>query len=41
MQLTLWRDTLDLRKELVTERGEYQATRRRMDFLGGGTYAQP
>ena len=41
VQITLWRDTLDLRKDLVTERGEYQATRRRMDFLGGGTNAQP
>jgi len=38
VQITLWRDTLDLRKELVTERGEYQAARRRMDFLGGGTH---
>lgn len=37
VQVTLWRDTLDLRKELVAERGEYQATRRRMDFLGGST----
>jgi hypothetical protein len=41
VQITLWRDTLDLRKELVTERGEYRATRRRIDFLGGGTHAQP
>jgi len=36
IQTHLWRDVLDLRKELLDERREYRATQNRMNFLGGG-----
>ena len=35
IQLGLWRDLLDLRKDLVTERREYRDTRNRMAYLAG------
>jgi hypothetical protein len=41
IEVTVWRDTLELRRELVDERREYQATRGRMNFLTGGSYASP
>ena len=36
LQVTLWRDLLDLRKALLEERREHRALNRRMQFLGGG-----
>lgn len=33
VQVTLWRDTLELRQALLEERGEYADTRRRMAYL--------
>ena len=33
IQMTLWRDTLELRQTLLTERREYGDTRRRMSYL--------
>ena len=36
LELDLWRDTHELRTELVKERQEREATRRRMDYLAGG-----
>ena len=38
VQLNLWRDVVDLRKELITARLEYRATKSRMSFLIGGVY---
>lgn len=35
LELTLWRDTHELRASLVEERRERHATNRRLDFLGG------
>jgi hypothetical protein len=37
-QLGLWKDTLELRTTLFEERSQSCATRRRMQFLAGGTY---
>lgn len=34
VQVSLWRDTLELRQSLLTERREYAETRRRMSYLG-------
>lgn len=39
IQTRLWKDTLDLEDRLLEERSEYQATRRRSEFLSGGAYA--
>ena len=38
LQLSLWRDTLELRTKLLEERREYQATQRRQGFLTGEQY---
>lgn len=38
LQLTLWRDTVDLRTNLLTERVEQQAMDRRLSLLSGGAY---
>ncbi|NQV80119.1 MAG: hypothetical protein HQ495_06160 [Alphaproteobacteria bacterium] len=38
VHLTLWRDTLELRQSLLTERQEYRETRRRMAYLSGPTW---
>ncbi len=38
VQLTLWRDLTDLRRELGDERREYRATKDRMTYLTGGAY---
>jgi len=35
VQLNLWRDTLELRQSVVSERQEYGETRRRMHYLAG------
>ena len=40
LELTLWRDTLELRTKLLDERREYQGTQRRMSFLTGGSYGR-
>ncbi len=39
IELMLWRDTLELRREVVDERREYKATRDRISFLTGGDHA--
>lgn len=36
LELDLWRDTHELRTELMKERQEREATRRRMGYLAGG-----
>jgi len=36
LELDLWRDTHEIRTELVKERQEREATRRRMGYLAGG-----
>ena len=41
IQIGLWGDILDLRKDLVDERREYGNTRARMNYLGGGYGAWP
>jgi len=38
LELDLWRDTHELRTELVKERQEREATRRRMGYLAGGHF---
>jgi hypothetical protein len=38
VQLQLWKDTLELRTQLLEERSQYHATSRRMRFLAGGSY---
>ena len=38
IQSRLWKDTLDLQTELLQERSEYLATKRRSRFLGGEGY---
>jgi len=38
IQTRLWKDTLDLQSNLLQERSEYQATKRRSRFLGGEGY---
>ena len=37
VEVALWRDVLELRKTLVTERREYRETRNRMAYLAGGS----
>lgn len=39
-ELGLWKDTLELRTQLLEERTEYQATRRRINLLSGGQYGR-
>ncbi|MBP7936870.1 MAG: hypothetical protein KA354_19690 [Phycisphaerae bacterium] len=39
LQINLWRDTQELRSTLVTERREADNTRRRIDYLAGGSSA--
>jgi hypothetical protein len=36
LQLTLWRDTVELRTNLLTERVEQRALDRRLSLLSGG-----
>jgi hypothetical protein len=38
LELTLWRDTVELRTSVLTERVEQHALRRRLSVLGGGLY---
>ena len=38
-ELNLWKDTLELRTNLLEARTQYHATSRRMNFLAGGAYA--
>jgi len=38
LELTLWRDTVELRTNVLTERVEQHALRRRLALLGGGSY---
>lgn len=38
LELTLWRDTQELRTTLVTQRREQDLTRRRVSYLSGGWY---
>ena len=38
VQLRLWKDILELRDSLLTERDEYKAGCRRIDLLSGGRY---
>lgn len=40
VQVSLWRDTLELRQSLLTERREYAETRRRMSYLSN-LYSTP
>ena len=40
VELGLWKDTLQLRSQLLEERTEYQATRRRINLLSGGQYGR-
>lgn len=40
VDVTEWRDLLDLRKAIAEQRQEYHATRARMDFLAGGYAGQ-
>ena len=40
VELGLWKDTLELRSTLLNERGDYQATRRRINLLSGGDYGR-
>ena len=40
VELGLWKDTLELRSSLLNERGDYQATRRRINLLSGGDYGR-
>ena len=40
-QLTLWRDTTDLRKELSDERREYRETQSRISYLTENAYGRP
>ena len=40
VELGLWKDTLELRSQLLEERTEYQATRRRISLLSGGGYGR-
>ena len=41
LELALWKDTHELRSNLVEERREQDSTRRRIDYLVGGEYAGP
>ena len=38
LELALWKDTQELRVTLMTERREGELTRRRVTYLGGGSY---
>ncbi len=38
VQLALWRDLLELRKDLVSERRDYRERRNRMSYLTGEKY---
>jgi len=38
VELGLWQDILELRKDLHEERREYRATRNRMTYISGGGY---
>jgi hypothetical protein len=37
VELGLWQDILELRRDLHEERREYRATRQRMDYISGGS----
>ncbi len=38
VQSKLWNDVVQLKRDLFTERSEYQGTMRRFSFLSGGSY---
>lgn len=41
VQITLWRDTLELRRALLTERQENAETQKRMAYLAPGSFSGP